>query len=217
MNPECPACPGFTFLPDNVLSKSNTFQRLFSRHVRPDERSILRLTEFIAVSFQLAYTWLYLQGSELCWPFAIAGSVLFAWVCLKKDIPAESLLYLFYIAMGVYGWVHTGGEWLETTWPLYKHSTLLVLSVFVWFAMAYYLRKKLRSAKPLADAFTTVFSVGATVLMVNAVHFNWFWWMIIDSVAIYLYFSRKLYLGSLLFLIYAVMAFDGFFKIGWFT
>lgn len=200
-----------------MLSDPQIFQRLFSRKIWNEERILLGIAELLAVLFQLAYTWLYLQGSSSCWPFAIAGSVLFAWVCLKKNIPAESLLYLFYIAMGVYGWLNTAKEWSENSWPLSYHLMLFAASVLAWITLALFLRKRIHSAKPFADAFTTVFSLGATLMMVDAVHFNWFWWMIIDSVAVYLYFSRKLYLGSVLYFIYAIIAVDGFFRIGWFS
>ena len=70
------------------------------------------------------------------------------------------------------------------------------------------LREKLA---PLTDAFTTVFSLWATWLMVNNHHANWAYWIAIDAVAIVLYAKRGLPLGAALCAIYLVMAVMGWF------
>ncbi len=39
---------------------------------------------------------------------------------------------------------------------------------------------------------------------------NWIYWLVIDSVSIYLYIDRSLYLTGLLFMIYIIIIFFGF-------
>ena len=47
---------------------------------------------------------------------------------------------------------------------------------------------------------------------------NWLYWMVIDAVSIYLYAKRGMPWGALLFLVYTLMAVDGWFEgISWFT
>lgn len=76
------------------------------------------------------------------------------------------------------------------------------------------LLKKFSDAEmPLEDSFTTVFSLVATWVMVNYVHENYLYWIIIDAVSIHLYWKRELYFGSALFIIYTIMVTAGYF--GW--
>ena len=49
---------------------------------------------------------------------------------------------------------------------------------------AWLLKRFTHSALPLADAFTTVFSLWTTWLMVQNHHANWAYWIAIDAVAI---------------------------------
>ena len=200
-----------------MLKEPQLLQRILSRNNGSENGLFIGVLELIAVLCQLAYTFLYLKEIDACWPFAIAGSLIFSWICLKKNIPAESLLYIFYVGTALFGWISNANQWQEQTWSMNSHLLLLTVSALAWLALAFYLRARLNSAKPYADSFTTIFSLGATLLMINMIHLNWLWWIVIDLVAVYLYSSRKLYLGSLLYLLYAIMAADGFLKKGWFT
>lgn len=64
-----------------------------------------KLIEALAVVFSLAYTWMYLKG-ELPEGYILAGlgAGLFAFLCWKRKIYAESALQFFYIGMAVYGY-----------------------------------------------------------------------------------------------------------------
>ena len=41
---------------------------------------------------------------------------------------------------------------------------------------------------------------------------NWLYWLVIDSVSIYLYLDRELYLTALLFAVYLVIALFGYLR-----
>jgi nicotinamide mononucleotide transporter len=57
----------------------------------------------------------------------------------------------------------------------------------------------------LVDSLVTWSSVFATYLVAVKVYENWHWWLVIDSVSLYLYFNRHLYLTMLLFALYLVL------------
>jgi nicotinamide mononucleotide transporter len=84
--------------------------------------------------------------------------------------------------------------------------------------LAGWLMKNHTSAKlPYWDAFTTAFALIATWIMVNYIHENWLYWIVIDAVSIWLYAKRKMFIGSALFVLYLLMAIDGYFEqIAWF-
>jgi nicotinamide mononucleotide transporter len=53
--------------------------------------------------------------------------------------------------------------------------------------------------------------------MVQFIHENWLYWLVIDAVAVVLYARRGLYLGAALFALYGVMAASAYFEWGWFV
>lgn len=172
-----------------------------------------RILEIAAVSSSFLYTLLYIQGQPICWAFALVGAAIFVWLCWKKQIIAESLLQLFYVAMAIYGYLKMDAEWSLEHWELSTHLTLILIGIF-GMNLSYGLLKKFTKSKmALEDSFTTVFSIIATWVMVNYVHENYLYWMVIDAVSIHLYWKRQLYFGSILYAAYTIMVTAGYF--GW--
>lgn len=179
-------------------------------------RSIDLALEIAATLLSLGYTWLYLRGVfPGCYLAAFIGSLLFAVLCYRKQLLAETGLHVFYVAMAVYGALGLDG-FAPRSIALEHHLVYIASACAATLALAFYLRAKTRAKLPLLDAFTTVFSVVATWLMVTYVHENWLYWMVINSVSFGLYAARKMYIGALLFIVYLAMAIDGYFILGWF-
>jgi nicotinamide mononucleotide transporter len=175
------------------------------------------LVEVMAVALNLLYTFLYLNENSWCWPAAFSGSLLFVWLCWKKKLIAETALQVFYVGFAVYGFLTMGKEWGSNEWPLSTHAIAVVVGFVACIALAIALRKKTDAQRPYVDSFTTVFSLIATFFMVNYIHENWLYWIVVDAVAIYLYASRRMYFGSLLFVVYLLMAISGYFELNWFS
>lgn len=180
-------------------------------------RSIDLLLEAPAVVFSLGYTWLYLKGI-LPWAYlpAVFAGILFAALCYRKKIYAEVALHLFYIGMAFYGALGIEGfEAREISAG--SHLIWLLVGSLGTGAVAWHLHQNTDARLPILDAFTTVFALIATWLMVNYVHENWLYWIVIDGIAIFLYAFRRMYLGAVLYFIYLLMAIDGYFEqINWF-
>ena len=71
---------------------------------------------------------------------------------------------------------------------------------------------------PRLAAFTTVCSGMATWWMVQGDDVNWLYWIVIDSLSVYLYAKRGMPMGALLFVVYDLMAIDGWFDaVSWFS
>lgn len=69
--------------------------------------------------------------------------------------------------------------------------------------------KKTNAAFPMVDAYLSVFSVIATLLLINKKIETWYWWIVIDLVNIPVFIMRKGYLFAVLFLIYSILAMKG--------
>lgn len=170
-----------------------------------------KFIEALAVLFSFLYTLLYIKEQPICWLFALLGASLFVFLCYKKKIFAESGLQLFYVAMAIYGYVNMEADWQLNSWPIFTHVKFLFVGLFGMLAMAWVLRKFTNAKMPLEDSFTTVFSIIATWVMVNYIHENYLYWIVIDAVSIHLYWKREMYFGSILYMVYTAMVTAGYF------
>ena len=172
-----------------------------------------RWGEPIAAGLNLLYTIGYLQGHEASFLCAGVGSIVFAWICWERQLIAESALWVFYIGLAVYGF------WsVQESWPdplpvasLGAHGISIALGLAFWMVAARLLAKTGQAALPHLDTFTTVGSIIASFWMLQFVQANWLYWMVIDVVAIALYWKRRLYWGAALFALYALLAVEGWF------
>jgi nicotinamide mononucleotide transporter len=69
----------------------------------------------------------------------------------------------------------------------------------------FFLRRFTPAAWPFVDSMVTWSSVFATFLVARKVYENWHWWLVIDSVSLFLSFTRHLYATMLLFALYLVL------------
>ncbi|MGB0177024.1 MAG: nicotinamide riboside transporter PnuC, partial [Owenweeksia sp.] len=138
----------------------------------------LRILEAAGVITGLLFTYLLQEGLEIAWAFALASSGIYLYLCFQKRIYAESLLQVFYIFTAVYGWMH----WNETegiisgslNWQW--HAMIILSGAGMIFITGLLLTRLTDAATPYVDSFTTVFSVFATMLMINLIPENWLYW-----------------------------------------
>jgi nicotinamide mononucleotide transporter len=61
------------------------------------------------------------------------------------------------------------------------------------------------AAYPFLDSLTAIASVVTTFMLARKVIENWYYWFVIDTLLIYIYFARKLYWFAGLYALYLVM------------
>lgn len=171
--------------------------------------------EALAVVLAIAYLVLAIRQLSLCWWAALVSSVLYVIVFAGARLYMEAAVNVFYAAMAVYGWFewrfggarHHGVR--VHVWPARYHIAALALIGVSTGAFGFYLSGT-REAAPYLDSFTTVGAVVTTFMVARKVLENWLYWFVIDSVEVFLFVSRELYLTSLLFAVYLVLV-----VIGW--
>lgn len=171
------------------------------------------LIEALAVLSNIVYLYLYIEGNRWCWPAAFLGSLLFFGLCLRVALYAEAALQVFYVGMAIYGYTNTATGMAPTVWSGSHHLSLIVISALVTLALGAFLNDKTKAALPWLDSFTTVFSLAATWAMVNMVHENYVYWMVIDAASAWLYWSRGMKMGAGLFVVYFAMVTLGYFRV----
>ena len=171
--------------------------------------------ETIAVIFSLLYVYLAAHQNNLCWLAAVISVSLYIYICFNAKLYAETVLQVFYFLMAIYGfysWKKNNSQLQISTWPIKKHLFIIFLGTILTFFLGFIFSNYTNAEMPLVDSFTTVFSVFATYMVVKKILSNWLYFIIIDIISTYLYFSRDLHLTSLLFLLYTFIAVAGFIK-----
>lgn len=168
--------------------------------------------EFFAITFGLLYTILYINEVQYCFVFAVLGAILYGYLCFIKQIFAESFLQGFYILTAIYGWFNWG-EYGENTYSLLTHLIFLGVTVFANVMVGFFLLKRTNSQLPFLDAFTTVFSITGTILMVNFVHETWLYLLAINIVSMVLYYRRGMKMSVLLYAFYVYLSLAGWFSL----
>jgi len=173
------------------------------------------IIESVAVLFSIAYVVLAAKQNIWCWFFAAISVSLYIYICFSSQLFAETGLQAFYLYMAAYGynnWNKSNKRLKVSQWNTGKHLILILLATIFTFIMGFYFTTYTSAKMPIVDSFTTVFSIIATYMVTKKVLESWLYWIVIDAMSIYLYFSRDLHLTSLLFLIYTVIAIFGYFS-----
>jgi nicotinamide mononucleotide transporter len=175
------------------------------------------LLEIVAVIFGVLYTVLMAQNKISCWIFGIIGSLLSVYIFVEyAKLYAEAVLYVFYVFAGIYGWMQWKKQ--KSVEKVYQqkvstHVKLIlsgtVISLFLYFGLTFFFTE---AEKPLIDSFTTVFSFIATYLMAKKWIGNWYYWLVIDAVSVYLYYTRELEIYALLMLVYTILVVYGYWQ-----
>jgi nicotinamide mononucleotide transporter len=166
--------------------------------------------ELLGAALALAYVPLAIGQRLSCWIAAFVSSVLYVWVFFSARLYMESLLQAFFAAMAVYGfwqWQHgkSGGELRVTRWPVARHGRALLGVVAAAAVNAFFLARYTPAASPFIDSMLAWSSVFTTFLVARKVYENWYWWLVIDSLSVCLYFTRHLYLTMLLYGVYVIL------------
>jgi len=173
------------------------------------------IIEFVAVFFSVLYVILAVKESIWCWGAALISVTLYIYICYNAQLYPETGLQFFYLLMAFYGYYHwnkNDSNLQIQVWTITKHLRILLLGAILTFLIGFYFSIYTNAVMPLVDSFTTVFSVFATYMVAKKVLGNWLYWIVIDAVSVYLYFSRDLHLTSLLFMGYTIIAIFGYFS-----
>ena len=175
--------------------------------------------EALAVLLGIAYLLLAMRESLWCWPAAFLSTLIYLFLFWHAELPMESGLQFYYLAMAVYGWWHWRGGTTEAaeplpvrTWPWRYHVVAIVLVLAATLASGAALTHAGLGRLPYLDSFTTWGAILTTWMVAQKVLENWLYWLVVDGVSLYLYLDRGLHLTALLFVVYLVIVVFGYFQ-----
>jgi nicotinamide mononucleotide transporter len=187
--------------------------------------------EFFGTIFSLWSVWLVVRNNVLTWPVGLVGIILFLFLFYQIQLYSDLVEQIFYIGATFYGWfiwLHpkTKREADEHNQLKIKYNsknsniiyiaTIVVGTLFLGYTMSkiHILLPHLFSAPasfPYLDAFTTVMSFAATILMAKKKINCWYLWILVDIIGIVLYYNKGTIFLSLLYLIFLILATKGYF------
>jgi len=174
-----------------------------------------KLAEIIGVVLAIGYLLLAVRQIIWCWLAWILSSLLYLYVMFNAGLYMEAALQIFYVAMGLYGWMQwrkggTEDHLVVRRWGLGNHlfavSVILILTLLSGEVLSNYTT----AAMPFMDALTTWGAIVTTYMVARKLIENWIYWFVIDSISIYLFVSRELYFTAVLFFVYLFIIIIGY-------
>ncbi len=172
--------------------------------------------EAAAVALAIGYLVLAIGQNIWCWVAAFVSTSIYLVLMYQARLYMESALQVFYLGMAVYGWYSwRHGPGLDhslpvTSWAPRQHAWGIAAILTLSLTSGAALDAWTDAALPYLDSFTTWGAIVTTWMVARKILENWLYWFVIDSVSIYLYVSRELYLTALLFAFYLVLIVFGY-------
>ena len=169
----------------------------------------IEIIEILGVATALAYLVLVTKRRWIAWPFYIASSCFYVPVFWAANLYADAALQLYFVAMGVYGWIAWRGEAeavAVVSTPIQRNLSIAAVIVGASAVVGYALSYTRAGWFGYSDAFISIGSVVATYLTARKVLEGWYYWIVIDIVAAIVFSLRELDVTVWLYLIYVLLA-----------
>lgn len=182
----------------------------------PESFAAMPALEWVAVAMALAYLLLAVRQNPWCWAFAIVSAAIYLLLFARGGLVMQAALQVFYIGMAVYGWrAWRGGATGEplpvSRWSIGRHLGGAGLVLAATLVNGWIIGGSTGGWVPYVDAFVAWASVFTTWLVAHKVLENWLYWIVVDTVAVALYWSQGFHPTAALFVLYVVIAVRGFY------
>lgn len=176
--------------------------------------------ESIAVILGLANIVLLVLRSIWNYPFGIAMVICYAWIFYGAKLYSDALLQIFFLVVQMYGWWNwsraaDGAE--DDRIPvlaLSKRKQLGILCLVLVMSLAWgsMMMRFTDAHYPFWDGTIAMTSVVAQILLARRYLENWVLWIIIDILAVGLYWTKGLHLTAGLYGIFFALAAMGLYQ-----
>lgn len=171
--------------------------------------------EWIATIAGFICVYLVIKRNIWCFAFGFVQVTIYSWIFFEVKLYSDMLLHLFYIGFQIYGWriwsrakneraciqVEEGSVKEYLSWLL-----VIILSTYL---LGTFMVNNTDASFPYFDAFTTCASLVAQWLLSHKKLMNWAVWIMVDLVAMFIYWQKGLYPTALLYSCFLIMAIIG--------
>ena len=180
--------------------------------------------EFFGTIAYLLSVWLVAKKKMLTWPVGIFSVILYSILFLQINLYADMVEQMYFLGMSLYGWWYwnkTLNQEVDQGFKVSSRSLMakcLAITIVGGVGFGIFLMNADSilpkiftepASYPLIDAITTVASFVAMWLLSKKRVESWIYWIVVDAVAIWLYFIKDVKFLSLLYVILLGIAING--------
>jgi nicotinamide mononucleotide transporter len=182
--------------------------------------------EFVGTILNLVCVILVARRNILTWPIGIAGVILFGILFYQINLYADFFEQIYYFITGIIGWYmwsssrrNNGDSKVDVSTNSLTNNMWWICGIVLASALASWVLINIHrwlptlftspASLPVIDATTTVMSFAAQYLMMKRKIENWLLWIVIDVIAIWLYWYKEVPFVSLLYAIFLINALYG--------
>lgn len=190
------------------------------------------ILEIAGMIVGLIYLWLEYRASIYLWIASIIMPAIYIFVYYNAGLYADFGISIYYLLAAIYGWFVWKYGALQipkimqrkrannspvqiqqiSRTPLRYVSSMIVVFMIAFFAIAWILITFTDSNVPWWDSFTTALSIIAMWMLAHKYVEQWLIWIAVNIVSVGLYIYKDLYFTAGLYLLYAVIAVFGYIK-----
>jgi nicotinamide mononucleotide transporter len=188
--------------------------------------------EFVGTIFNLVCVILVARRNILTWPIGLVGVLLFGVLFYQINLYADVFEQVYYLITGIVGWymwanlkrgdrsdkdkkvrittnsLSANFVWIGVIAVVSVVATWALSNAHNWLPVIF----PEEASLPAIDATTTIMSFAAQYLMMRRKLENWYLWIAVDVVAIWLYWYKGVPFVALLYLVFLFNAFYGLFS-----
>jgi len=184
--------------------------------------------EFFGTVLTGLSVYLSAKNKVISWPIGIVGVVLFGFLFYQIQLYSDLFEQIYYLVTGFWGWwlwTHpkiadkdTNNE-LKVSFGSQKFNLIGIASiVLLTISMSYFMSNihlifpvifPIAASFPFMDAFTTAVSFVANIYLAKRKIENWYMWIIVDVIAVFLYFQKGVIFLSILYFFFLLNALKG--------
>ncbi len=182
--------------------------------------------EFTGTIFGLISVWLATKANIYTWPTGIVNQAAFFLLFYQVQLYADMFLQVYFTYVCIYGWIFWRSKkktpehiigYIKNKGRLILLFSMLVAIVVLGIVSIHLPRYFPQvftkpPAYPFTDAFITVFSVSAVLLMARKKVDAWFLWIIVDITSIYVYSLKGVMFVTCEYIVFLMMGFFGLYN-----
>lgn len=176
----------------------------------------MSIWEIIGTLLGVIGVWLMIRQDIWGWPIGLVQVAVYAWVFYDAKLYSDTILQVFFFAIQAYGWWHwgRGGSSGGLALPVVRLGVAAIvgwvaLGAGLTFGWGWFMHRTTDAALPWWDAFILVFSLIAQWLQARKNLECWAGWLLVNTVAIGVYWVKDLRLTSGLYLVFWAMSLWG--------
>ncbi|MFT2089993.1 nicotinamide riboside transporter PnuC [Paraglaciecola sp. 2405UD69-4] len=168
--------------------------------------------EWIATIAGFLCVYLLIKRSIWSFAFGLLQVSIYTWIFYDVKLYSDMALHIFYVGFQFYGWwiwrqsSDTDNRIIVAKGSFKEYAFWLLLISISTVIVGTLMQRYTDASFPYPDAFTTCASLAAQWLLSHKRLLNWSIWIVVDIVAIAIYWQKGLYPTSVLYCCLLIMA-----------